>query len=338
VEIPEPGIVYSRVVRATVGQLVEIPFRGTGWVYLGELASRPGIVYGSRRLDPEGQSFIFRTEAPGTYGLKFYKQDFVRDYILNDHVQVIVGEPPEAALMGWFDPAVNRGRVIAEPRWPSALEEAEALGGNSPARIAAAPGLPGAQGAAQAGTTAQGTATAQETAAREAATAQDAVQTGTTAAQGVALGTATQGAAQAGTTAQGAATQGTATAQETAAQETAGGGALPAGPAAQTPGQDGESGDPRIGDYPERARREFEAGRAASAISILDQFRERYPSGSDEAWWLYGQFYEADSPSRDIRSALDYYRRLVREYPQSPRCNDARRRIAYLERYYINIR
>jgi outer membrane protein assembly factor BamD (BamD/ComL family) len=102
--------------------------------------------------------------------------------------------------------------------------------------------------------------------------------------------------------------------------------------------QDAGLGDLRPGDYPERARREFEAGRVAAAIATLDQFRERYPSGSDEAWWLYGQFYEANSPSRDIRTALDYYRRLVREYPQSPRYNEARRRIAYLERYYINIR
>jgi outer membrane protein assembly factor BamD (BamD/ComL family) len=109
---------------------------------------------------------------------------------------------------------------------------------------------------------------------------------------------------------------------------------------AQVPEAAGQDAGPdlRPGDYPERARREFEAGRVASAIAILDQFRERYPSGSDEAWWLYGQFYEANSPSRDIRSALDYYRRLVREYPQSPRYNEARRRIAYLERYYINIR
>jgi hypothetical protein len=59
--------------------------------------------------------------------------------------------------------------------------------------------------------------------------------------------------------------------------------------------------------------------------------------GSDEAWWLYGQFLEAAGPSRDIRSALDYYRRLVREYPQSPRYNEARRRVAYLERYYFSI-
>jgi outer membrane protein assembly factor BamD (BamD/ComL family) len=73
------------------------------------------------------------------------------------------------------------------------------------------------------------------------------------------------------------------------------------------------------------------------ALSILDQYREIYPVGSDEAWWLYGQLLEANSPSRDVRSALDYYRRLVREYPQSPRFDEARRRIAYLERYYFNI-
>jgi hypothetical protein len=48
--------------------------------------------------------------------------------------------------------------------------------------------------------------------------------------------------------------------------------------------------------------------------------------------------YEASGPTRDIRTALDYYRRIIREYPQSRRYDEARRRIAYLERYYINIR
>jgi tetratricopeptide (TPR) repeat protein len=90
-------------------------------------------------------------------------------------------------------------------------------------------------------------------------------------------------------------------------------------------------------EYLRRAREEFDAGRVSAAIGILDQFRDRFPAGSDEAWWLYGQLYEANSPRRDIRTALDYYRRLMREYPQSGRCNDARRRIAWLERYYINI-
>jgi TolA-binding protein len=91
-------------------------------------------------------------------------------------------------------------------------------------------------------------------------------------------------------------------------------------------------------EYFRRARDAFEAGQVRPALAILNQFRGHYPLGSDEAWWLYGQFLEAAGPSRDIRQALDYYRRLVREYPQSPRCNDARGRIAYLERFYFNIR
>jgi outer membrane protein assembly factor BamD (BamD/ComL family) len=75
----------------------------------------------------------------------------------------------------------------------------------------------------------------------------------------------------------------------------------------------------------------------AQGLALLDQFKERFPAGSDEAWWLYGQILEAGSPSRDVRAALEYYRRLVREYPQSSRYAEARRRIAYLERYYFNI-
>jgi TolA-binding protein len=90
-------------------------------------------------------------------------------------------------------------------------------------------------------------------------------------------------------------------------------------------------------EYLRRARDAYGAGRIAQALAVLDQFRDRFPAGSDEAWWLYGQSLEAAGPSRDIRSALDYYRRLVREYPQSPRFDEARRRIAYLERYYFNI-
>jgi outer membrane protein assembly factor BamD (BamD/ComL family) len=91
-------------------------------------------------------------------------------------------------------------------------------------------------------------------------------------------------------------------------------------------------------EFMRRAREEYDAGRIASAIAILDQFRALYPAGSDEAWWLYAQCYEANSPSRDILMSLEYYRRLVQEFSQSSRSSDARRRIAFLERFYINIR
>jgi outer membrane protein assembly factor BamD (BamD/ComL family) len=113
---------------------------------------------------------------------------------------------------------------------------------------------------------------------------------------------------------------------------------LPARPeAAVVPSPPASGEDFTPDQYLNRAREEYDAGRVAAALGFLDQFREQYPAGSDESWWLYGQFLEAGSPSRDIRSALDYYRRLIREYPQSSRYDDARRRISYLERYYFNI-
>ena len=277
--VPQEGdIVFSRIVRATVGQTIEIPFYGSGWVYLGELASRRGIVYNSRRLDPDGQSFIFRAEEAGTYVLKFFRQDFIRDYILNDHVQIIVGEAPSSEGAGWFNPPIDRGRVVAQPRWPSSSEESQ-IQRSTPAASSQVPPP----------------AVSEE---RE------------TSSVSVTPGTSDQ---------------------------------LPVQPAAASPltpetaqPEDRQVIPPDV--LLQRAKDTFEAGNVAAAITLLDQYAQYYSAGTDELYWLYGQFYEANSPARNILLSLEYYRRLVREYPQSTRFNDTRRRIAYLERFYINIR
>jgi hypothetical protein len=285
-------------------------------VYLGELGSRRGIAYHSRRLDPEGQSFVFRAEAAGTYTLKFYKQDFIRDYILNDYVQAIIGDPPETAGTGWFNPPIDRGRVVAEPRWPGTAEEAEAR-----RRQGAAPG----QAGPRAGLPAVEPPPAEPPAQPPAELRQPPEQE------------------QVPQPAEPPVQQAPAPPQSPpdAPQTAAGGEQAPAAPAAAGP-REGTPvpllpPDTLPAEYLRRAGEEFDAGRVAAAIGILDQFRNRFPAGSDEAWWLYGQFYEANSPSRDIRTSLDYYRRLMREYPQSSRYDAARRRVAYLERFYINI-
>jgi hypothetical protein len=379
---PNEEIIFSRIVRATVGQIVEIPFRGTGWIYEGELASRRGIAYNSRRFDPEGQSFIFKAEEAGTYALKFYRQDFIRDYILNDYVQVIVGEAPATAGAGWFNPPVDRGRVAAQPRWPSTLDEAAIQRGGSGARPAAPAresAAPSGTGSAQRTPPAQGTAPPQGTtpAQRTPSAQGTAPAQGTGSPQGTtpSQGTAAPAQPPAASTAQGTApSQGTTPAQRTTAPaqppaaSTAQGTTLPQGtapvqgtaaPPQAAAGQppifnDGTPSPvsdipPAAGDVsqiqerlsPEdllkKAKETFDEGNVQAAIALLDQFREFYPSGGDELYWLYGQFYEAATPYRNILLSLDYYRRLVREYPQSSRLNDARRRIAYLERFYINI-
>ena len=310
-------IVFSRIVRATVGQLVEIPFRGTGWVYLGELSAQRGITYQSRRLDPEGQTFILKIGAQGTYVLKFYKQDFIRNYIINDYVQVIAGLPPETAGSGWFNPMIDRGRVVAEPRWPTSPEEAELArnGGRLKPRDAQ-----------------------EKSSELNAASAESkAVQNQTEPAK--------QQVSEQRQPAQSSQTQSSQTQagkepslpEQARPAESGSSGQQPQ-PAGNTVTQAAGLGRTSPPDaFLKKAREEFDEGKTASALAVLNQFMEYYPAGSDEAYWLLGQFYEANSPSRDILKSLDYYKRLLKEYPQSSRYNDARRRIAYLERFYINI-
>ena len=296
------NIIYSRVVRVTVGQVLEIPFRGNGWVYLGELASRRGIAYNSRRTEPEGMSFIFNIEQAGTYSLKFFKEDFTRGYIINDHVQVIAGEAPDLTT-GWFNPPYERGRIVAQPRWPSAIEEAQIQkGGNRvpdpSVRRTENLSLPLEEQKTQNGQ--------QRTESDQRRTDSDQQRTVTE--QPV---TAPAPAAEIRTPSE-----------------------HEAAPIPQTAVAEKQESPEKL---LQKAKETFIDGNVAASIALLDQYTEYYPGGSDEAYWLYGQFYEANSPSRNILLSLDYYRRLVNEYPQSSRLTDARRRIAYLERFYINI-
>jgi hypothetical protein len=302
-------------------------------VYLGEIGGRRGISYDSRRLDIEagntiGQSFIFRPEIAGTYILNFYKQDFIQDYVINDYVQVIVGERSGTSLMATPE------RAIAEPRWPLAAGSTQtaaersrgegAVGGavsETPAyeeRAAAGgqPEAPARESTAQteSAQSAQGVSTAQP-AARPAEPAQPAVRQEAAPAEASALPSAPSGQAPAS-------------------------GSMPTGSVPTGSVIERRETPPVLSpaEYVRLAKLEFDAGRIEAALTILDTMKLHYPNGTDEAWWLYGQLLEANSSSRDIKLALEYYRSLVREFPQSNLVADAQRRIAFLERFYFNIR
>ena len=322
--LPDYPMTFSRTARVTVGQLVEIPFRGKDWVFIGEVGARRGIAYDSRKTDPEGDSFIFRVDAAGTYALKFYRHDFAHDIILNDHVQIIAGRAPETTGLGWFNPPVDRSRVVAGPRWPNFLEQAPPMA--QPPAVAQPPVT------VQPPVTAQPLVSQPETApplVSQPVTPPATAKTPAEAAKQPAVPPA-------------------APARQPARNETprpqglSGGAAVaqasPAQPESQPQPPAPQAAEPKSPDaILKEARDELNAGHVASAITLLDEFRKSYPSGSDEAWWLYGQCFEANSPNRNMLAALEYYRRLVREYPMSSRLSDARRRISYLERYYINI-
>ncbi|MDR1148000.1 MAG: outer membrane protein assembly factor BamD [Spirochaetaceae bacterium] len=89
----------------------------------------------------------------------------------------------------------------------------------------------------------------------------------------------------------------------------------------------------------QQARDTFNAQKYDEAIALLDKFQQQHPAMSDEAWWLYGQSLEnAPLPGRDVRGALEAYSYLTREYPWSKYYKNAQNRIAFLNRFYFNIR
>jgi hypothetical protein len=333
---PKEDNVFSRIVRATVGQLIDIPFRGTNWSYLEDMVSRRGIAYMSRRNDAEGLVFTFRAEDTGTYALRFYRRDYIRDYILYDYVQVIVDEQPDKGGAGLANPSIDRGKVTAEPRWPSALEEAEMLrGGARPSSGAESspvnkePSVPAQRTPPASQTVTPQVPSATTTPATPPTTTPPVTTpattpTPTTPTMPPTVTTPTTPPTTTPTTP----TTPTAT-TPTATTPT------PVTTATTPPAEKKEKLPPE--EILKKAQDAFNGGNAADAIALLDQYTEYYPGGNDELYWMYGQFYEANTPSRNILLSLDYYRRLVNEYPQSRRYNDARRRISYLERFYINI-
>jgi hypothetical protein len=315
-------IAFSRVVYATVGQIVEIPFRGTGWVFLGEIASQRGIVFNARRNDADGQTIIFSLEEPGTYVLKFYRRDFIRDYILNDYVQVIAEDAPKAAA-GWL-PA-DRGKVVAQPRWPSVIEETQIISGTKPP----------AEPVVTKGTTEPPAKTTTPPPASTAPASQQRPTTETNASQRTTPTPSTNTTPQTNTT-PAQSSNITPPVSPSSAASIAQIPSIPAIAPSEIP-----SAEKKEVLSPEaaaqKAKENYDGGKIPEAIALLNQFMLDYPGGSDEIYWLLGQYYEANSPSRNILLSLDYYRRLINEYPQSKRFDDAKRRIAYLERYYINI-
>jgi tetratricopeptide (TPR) repeat protein len=231
--------------------------------------------------------FAFRADAEGTYSLKFNRQDFIHDIVLNDYVKVIVEAPPGTTGSPWSNPREMPSRIYAAPRWPPSPELSGDPGGEIPPS-----GIPAAG-------------------------------------EDLSADRIPQPAAPGRAPPEQAAVSGMQIPEP---------GRAPPEPAAALGMQIPETAPPVSGDWIRRAREEYDGGRIASALAALDQFMLYYPGGSDEAYWLYGQFLEANNDAtRDIRRALDYYRRLVQEYPQSSRYEEARRRIAYLERFYFNI-
>jgi outer membrane protein assembly factor BamD (BamD/ComL family) len=86
------------------------------------------------------------------------------------------------------------------------------------------------------------------------------------------------------------------------------------------------------------AKAELAGGRVANAVAALDRFLELRPEGLDEVFYLYGVALEQNGPTKDIKKAYAWYKKLRDGYPQSQFWDLAAARMSYIERQYFDIR
>lgn len=90
-----------------------------------------------------------------------------------------------------------------------------------------------------------------------------------------------------------------------------------------------------------RAETAFNESRYADALNILDDFFQNFiPSDNcfDKAVFLKARIYETPSDYRNIRGALDEYKKITAFFPESDLWDEAGRRITYINRFYMDIR
>ncbi|MDR2601183.1 MAG: hypothetical protein LBC53_01835 [Spirochaetaceae bacterium] len=260
----------SRTVRLHAGQMLEVPFTGTGWVYLGENGLKQGINFDSRKLDSLGQTFLFKPESPGNYTLNFSKHDFYNGYEIEDSVLVVVYPSSENE----FDAGT---RVAAAPRWPP-----NDYNPSSPPQLPAKP-----SGAASA---------PPETADFTPAAAS---------------GVNASGDLNAYSTERFFEDENT--------------DSLP-----QTEELDEEA-------VLKEAEAAYNSGDISGALESLAKLGET-ADWNDKALYLQGKSFEAAGPLRNIKKSMAAYSSITNNFPQSIYYEEAAKRIAYLNKFYFNIK
>lgn len=141
---PESVQAPGRTEEAVRGSPLELPFRGSGWIYLGETGGRDGLRYESRKFDGTQAIFLFTAERPGEYQLRFQRQDALTGEPENLIVKVLVREPEPGSAAG----------VPSRPASGSSAPAASALGAAVAGQPAAAAAGAAPTGAAPPGATA----------------------------------------------------------------------------------------------------------------------------------------------------------------------------------------
>ena len=323
--------VPSRSVDIKNNQYLDIVYPGSGWVYLGEAEEnrdqkkQPLFSYFGRKLGTSDTTFTLRSRKPGSTLLHFYKNDALTGQYIDDYLAVNIDS--ENAKAGTRASAPAYAEVVP-PKPTRQTRQSYTNAETAGAGLAESDGHSTATNA-PATTSAQQNTTAPGSQQRITNTMSlPSAQTGAVIPSQEDKGVKT--VVQTTESAPGGESKAASTSSVYGGQQ-----AETNGTTAPTAQQNADEGNL---DLLEQAKRSYAAQKYEDALHQVQQFLQDATNRIDEALYLQGQVLEAESSVKSVRSAIDSYETLTKNYPMSALWGKANNRIIYLKRFYIEIR
>ncbi|MBQ3966583.1 MAG: hypothetical protein II684_07120 [Treponema sp.] len=314
--------VPSRSVTIKNNQYLDIVYPGSGWVYLGETEEnrdqkkQPLFSYFGRKLGTADTTFTLRSRKSGSTLLHFYKNDALTGQYIDDYLAVTIdsenaraGERASAPSYAEAVPQkpARQTRQSYENIVPSPSEE-------KPVTSSAPKESSKNQSAGQSENRATANAGSQTSSSLIPAPEDKGVKT-------VIQNTDSVPAADSGSVSSAPSYSGS---QTSSAQVGSSAG-------------NATEGENNL-DLLEQAKRSYAAKQYEKALEEVQAYLQDASDRIDQALYLQGQILEAESSVKNIRSSIDSYETLTKNYPMSSLWGKANNRIIYLKRFYIEIR
>lgn len=309
-EIPEMAekeiVIPSRTMSVKRNQYVDIVYPGSGWIYLGETDGAEHFSFHGRTLSDDECTFTLRSKKAGNAILHFYKNDALTGNYIDDYIAIEIGE--EVATDSSHVLAPSYAQAVPK-RFESTAETASNDGGSGDLQDSDG-GEKGVSDDSSGSKSSEGDPSSAEGENRPAERVQTVIQDSQKNSQGNANITSVAGVENS----VGAMKDGSDLSSQAQKDEYAAQGLL------------------------EQAQKAYDEKRYADALSLVRRFFEAATSDFDAGLYLQGLVLEADSQVRDIKSAIESYDAVVKNFPQSKFWTRANERGIYLKRFYIDIK
>ncbi len=325
----EEKITPSRSITLKNNLQFDVEYPGSGWVYLGESEQQKMFSFNGRKTKDDITTFSMRTRKSGSSILHFYKNDSLTGKYIDDYLEISVTDEvatdSERVIVPSYEKLVP-SKPVREPR-----QAVEYIAENTE-NLAPLKSNPASQKEVAKSEIKNETASKKDTGTKK-----------TSVPKKIATSTAKKSATSVTETK--AETEKTAEKSDASSikqsEKDSGSGQL------ESLVKDTNVTEIETDEVTESIAAESLLENANKALSEKKyeeamNYAKNYLAGCsknlDEAYYILGQIYEANSKLRNIKSSVNYYSKVVDNYPLSKFWAPSNNRLVYLRRFYIDIR